>query len=391
MSIRKCACSSEAFLKLKYIYEHREEEAAKWRRLGKKVVGELGSDVPDEILIGGGMLPIRVYAEPDKPLTETDRYLEYAFDPVVRAQFEKIVDGTYASQIDALAVSNSTDVLIRTYLYLRELKRVEPQKAVPEVACIDWLFTRNYLYQTRNEGTIERFWKETEQWAGHAVTDEDIRKGAAICNENRQALRRMAELRHGSEVRINGSEALVIIGSAFFTDRETHTALVNQVTEDSGSWPVIRGPRIFVSGSNQEDTQLYDLIESAGAVIVGEDHDWGDRFYERDYNMDFDPVRAIVDRYMLREFSSKKAFVSQRVEALDCMADAVAAEGVIFYTNIYEEAASWDYPSQKKSLESRGIKTLNCVKMQWPVSKNEQLEAKIQSFVSGMKGDEQDV
>ncbi|MCD8325030.1 MAG: 2-hydroxyacyl-CoA dehydratase family protein [Clostridiales bacterium] len=354
-------------------------------------MGDRGCDVTYEIMIVGFMLHIRVYADPDKPLTETDRYLEYAFDPVVRAQFEKIVDGTYANQINALAVSNSTDVLIRTYLYLRELKRVEPQKAVPEVAFIDWLFTRNYLYQTRNEGAIERFWKEAEQWAGHVITDEDIRKGAAICNENRQALRRMAELRHGSEVRINGSEALVIIGSAFFTDRETHTALVNQVTEDAGSWPVIRGPRIFVSGSNQEDTQLYDLIESAGAVIVGEDYDWGDRFYERDYNMDFDPVRAIVDRYMLREFSSKKAFVSQRVEALDCMADAVAAEGVIFYTNIYEEAASWDYPSQKKSLESRGIKTLNCVKMQWPVSKNEQLEAKIQSFVSGMKGDEQDV
>ncbi len=390
MSIRECARSSEAFLKLEYIYEHREEEAGKWRSSGRKVVGELGCDVPDEILIGGGMLPVRVYADPGKPLTETDRYLEYAFDPIVRAQFEKIVDGTYDSQIDALAISNSTDVLIRIYLYLREMKRTEPEKPVPEVSYIDWLFTRNCLYQVRNEETIALFRKEAERWAGRAITDEDIRKAAAICNENRQALRGMAELRHGKEVHINGSEALVIIGSAFFMEREAHTALVRQVTEEAKSWPVIHGPRIFLSGSNQEDTGLYDLIESAGAVIVGEDHDWGDRFYDRDYNMEYAPVRALTDRYMLREFSSKKAFVSQRVKALDRMVDAAEAEGVIFYTNIYEEAASWDYPSQKKSLESRGIQTMHCVKMQWPVSKNEHLKETIDHFLSSMKGEEQD-
>ena len=76
------------------------------------------------------------------------------------------------------------------------------------------------------------------------------------------------------------------------------------------------------------------MIESTGAVIVGEDHSWGDRWYDRDYNLDYAPIRAIVDRYMLREFSSKKAFVSQRVAALDRKVDAAGARAVIFYTNI---------------------------------------------------------
>ena len=42
---------------------------------------------------------------------------------------------------------------------------------------------------------------------------------------------------------------------------------------------------------------------------------------------------------------------------IDREVDASTAQAVVFYTNIYEEAASWDYPSQKKSLESRGIPT----------------------------------
>jgi benzoyl-CoA reductase/2-hydroxyglutaryl-CoA dehydratase subunit BcrC/BadD/HgdB len=196
----------------------------------------------------------------------------------------------------------------------------------------------------------------------------------------------MAELRHGENVHINGSEALVIIGSAFFMERTEHTKLVRQVVEEAAGWPVLTGHRVYFTGSNQEDTALYDLIESYGFVIVGEDHDWGDRYYDRDYNMNYAPVRAIVDRYMLREFSSKKAFVSQRVAALERLVDAAHAEAVIFYTNMYEEAASWDYPSQKKSLEARNIPTLCFAKMQWPVHKNQELDEKIAAFSAELEG-----
>ena len=110
MSIRPCALESEAFQALKDVYDHREKAAAQWRAQGGKVLGKLGFDVPDELVIAAGMLPVQIYADPDRPLTETDKYLEHAFEPVVRAQFEKLVDGTCAGQIDYLAISNSTEI-----------------------------------------------------------------------------------------------------------------------------------------------------------------------------------------------------------------------------------------------------------------------------------------
>ncbi len=386
MSIRSCALESQAFLALKDAYEHREKGAAAARKKGMKVVGELGFDVPDELVLAAGMFPVRIYADPEKSLEETDKYLEYSFEPVVRAQFEKIIDGTYGDQIDYLAISNSTDVIIRIFLYLRELKRVEPEKNVPPITFIDWLFTRHRLHQVRDEFVIGLFKKQMEEWAGREITDEEIRKAGAILNENRQALRDMAALRHGTEVRISGTEAMVIIGAGFFMDKEEHTALVRQVTLDAASWPVLTGPRVFYTGAAQEDNSLYDKIEAAGFVIVGEDTDWGDRSYDRDYNMDYDPIRAIVDRYMLREFSAKKAFVSQRVEALDREVNAAGAEAVIFYTNQYDEVATWDMPKQRKSLEARGIKHITFGRMQWPVSKNEDLDAKLAEFAQAVKG-----
>ncbi len=385
MSIRKCALESKAFTALKEVYDHRDAPAAAWRAEGKKVVGKLGFDVPDELLIAAGMLPVQVYADPERSLDETNKYLEYAFEPVVRAQFEKLIDGTYGEQLDALAISNSTDVVIRIFLYLRELHRVEPEKNLPPFAFIDWLFTRTSRHQARNEFVINLFRKQVEEWAGREVTDEEIREAGKICNENRAALREMAELRHGEEVHISGSEAAVIIGAGLFMERKAHTELVRQVTEDAKTWPVLEGPRVFYTGAEQEDTSLYEKIEAQGMVIVGEDTNWGDRCYNRDYNPDYPATRALVDRYMLREFSAKKAFVSQRVEALDREVDEARAEAVIFYTNLYDEVATWDMPNQRKSLSSRGIASCIFGKMLWPAAKNEGLDERLAAFAKELR------
>ncbi len=385
MSIRKCALESKAFTALKEVYDHRDAPAAKWRAEGKKVVGKLGFDVPDELLIAAGMLPVQVYADPERSLDETNKYLEYAFEPVVRAQFEKLIDGTYGEQLDALAISNSTDVVIRIFLYLRELHRVEPEKNLPPFAFIDWLFTRTSRHQARNEFVINLFRKQVEEWAGREVTDEEIREAGKICNENRAALREMAELRHGEEVHISGSEAAVIIGAGLFMERKAHTELVRQVTEDAKTWPVLEGPRVFYTGAEQEDSSLYEKIEAQGMVIVGEDTNWGDRCYNRDYNPDYPATRALVDRYMLREFSAKKAFVSQRVEALDREVDEARAEAVIFYTNLYDEVATWDMPNQRKSLSSRGIASCIFGKMLWPAAKNEGLDERLAAFAKELR------
>ena len=79
----------------------------------------------------------------------------------------------------------------------------------------------------------------------------------------------------------------------------------------------------------------------------------------------------------------KKAFVTQRVDALNTEVADAKADAVMFYTNIYEDSASWDYPSQKKSLDDQGIKNACFAKMLYPAEKNEDLAAKIAEFIKG--------
>ena len=121
-------------------------------------------------------------------------------------------------------------------------------------------------------------------------------------------------------------------------------------------------------------------------MVAGEDTDWGDRWYDRDYNPEYPVIRGVVDRYLLREFSAKKSTPAQRAEALDRETEAAGAEGVIFYTNQYDEVATWDMPKQKRNLEARGLKHVTFGRMLWPVARNEGLDEQLAAFARELKG-----
>jgi benzoyl-CoA reductase/2-hydroxyglutaryl-CoA dehydratase subunit BcrC/BadD/HgdB len=161
---------------------------------------------------------------------------------------------------------------------------------------------------------------------------------------------------------------------------------VKALAQEAQNWPEVPGRRLYLTGSAQETTALYERIEAAGGVVVGEDHDWGDRTFNRDTRTDIDPVRAIVDRYMLRVSNTKRASVALRVADLTENAGKAKAEGVLFMTNMNDDALTWDYPSQKKALGEIGIKSAYFGRLQYPVIKTEGLGDGVRRFVDSLKG-----
>lgn len=384
--LRECALENPAFLELYRIWKDRGAEAAAAHRArGGRVVGCLGADVPEEYLLAGGLLPIRIAPDPGSGLEYADRYLEACFDPMVRSQFDRIVRPG-EKPWDYLAVSNSTDVLVRTYLYLRELRRTEPDSPVPDTAFIDWLFTPSPKFRRYNEARAEEFRKKAEQWAGKPITDEDVREAIHTLNGQRSAMGRIYGLRQAREPRISGTEALVIAGAGFYMDRGLHRDLVNAVAVEAAAWPVLQGPRLYVSGTEQYDLTVYSGLEEAGAVIVGEDQDCGQRYYERLTDRESPPEEAVAARYIRRVPSPKKATVSRRVEALCCEAEEAEAAGVAVFMDWFEEAASWDFPEEKAALEAMGIRAAEFCKLPYPADRDETLPARLEAFVEELKG-----
>ena len=384
--LRECALENPAFVRLLRIWSGQEDPAAAFRAAGGKAVGCLGCDVPEEYLLAGGLLPLRIAPDPESDLAAADEYLEACFDPMVRSQFDRIVRREEAKPWDYLAVSNSTDVLVRTYLYLRELRRTEPDVPVPDTAFIDWLFTPAPEFRRYNEARAADFRKKAEEWAGRPITDADVREAIHVLNGERSAMGRICALRQEGKPRVSGTEALVIAGAGFRMDRAEHRDLVNDIADAAAAWPVLSGPRLYVSGTEQYDLTVYSYLEEAGAVIVGEDQDCGMRYYSRLTDPESPPEQAVTARYMCRIPSPKKATVARRVETLVCEALEARADGVAVCMDQFEEAASWDFPEEKRALEAEGIRAAEFCKLPYPAEKDETLRERMAAFVRELKG-----
>jgi len=385
LSERNCALESKAYLALRDVYENREKYLRRWKESGRKSVMTLGCDVPDEVIIAAGMLPVRcpgIYS----PQPMADKYLEMSFGPLWRAMFEKIVSGENAQLYDYIAISKSSDMLTRIYYYLRELKRFEPERPIAPIAFIDLdLISRNMSAQYYNEKVTRRFIETVEGWTGAKIKAEALKHACEVCNENRSALAAFAALRRGEKCRVTGSEALTVIGASLFMEKEECTKLVNELCRDAENWPEVSAKALYFSGSQQESREVYELIEELGGNVIAEDHDWGDRHYDRNVDLSLESVSGIVDRYMFRFPSSERSFVKLRAKAL---ADKVVDSGagaVLVYMNFNDESYLLDYPSEKPLFEKAGIASVSVTRQRVPLENKEQLSATIKELLGAVK------
>ncbi len=385
MGIRKCAKENAAFAEMLRYYEDPAIHLRECREAGVRVVGKIGYGVCDELIVAAGMESLTVRAGvAGHPLA--DEYLEYAFTERGKYLFDAVAGGDRDTVPDCVAFSDSEDLANRLYYYLRELKRSEPGRPVPELYLVDWLFSRHMTYQGWNEKALRRFAERLESWSGQPLTDDALAGAIALYGRQYAAVREILRQRTAAVPRVTGCEALVILGAKDCMDKRRYAELAERLAEAVPFWPEAEGVKLFFSGSLQQDLRVYEPTEAAGFVICGEDHDAGTRAFERPIRTDLEPMKALVDSYMLRSPSAAKGLVKERTQALLENAEKTGAECVLFYTDAYDEAASWDFPSQRRALEARGVPLACCVKRAYPPTFDGELRDTLETLGNSVGG-----
>lgn len=384
MTGERNASPGSAWEELAKTYAERDRAALEWKARGGQVVGCMGSDVPEELLMAAGFLPVRICGNPDADSTLADRYIERAFDPLIRSQFaQMVVYGTYR-YLDHLVVSKSSDEHVRVFYYLRALRQMEPSAPVPDLYFVDFLHTRYRTSALYNRDRVREFQRVIEGWCGGSISPQALAGAIAAANENRRLLRELAALRAPGTPRVSGVQALKVIGSSMFLPREEHSRLLRAFLVEAKDRPPLTGIRLFMTGSAQDHTRLYELVESCGAVVVAEDHDWGNRHAEGNIDPSADPIDAIVDRYHLRTPAASRASISARVTALVDQVRACGAQGVISFIYQKDDAPAWDYPEQRRALEAIGIPMLVLDGQPYPCADEETVRQKVRPFVDSI-------
>ena len=386
MKQRICAEQSSAYRRLLHAYENRYEHLAQCRAAGKKAVGCLGYGVCSELITAAGMAPVAICADADYDRALADKYLEYSFTEKGKCYFAKLVGGLGSVTPEYAAIGDSEDVMNRVYYYAREVQRSEPERDMPELYFVDWLFSRHMMYQGWNKKALARFQAQLEAWSGAPISEEALKAAIGLSNRQFAAMEKLRALRRCEAPRVTGCEALVIIGAKNFMDAAEYTECLETLACEAADWPEAEGGKVYFSGSVQHDVSVYEVIEAHGLIVCGEDHDWGDRAFERPIRTDLEPLQALVDSYMLRTPTAQKGLVAERVDAMMDSVAAAGAKAVVFYTDEYDEAASWDYPSQKKALDGQQIPSANFCKRKLAAAEDAELAEGLEALKTKLEG-----
>jgi len=117
--------------------------------------------------------------------------------------------------------------------------------------------------------------------------------------------------------------------------------------------------RLFLAGSVCDQPKIYDLVESCGASLVGDDLCTGWRYFAEDVSSLGDPIASLADR-LIRKVPCPCKFNPEidRADRLLQRVKAAGTQGVVFLLLKFCDPHAFDYPYLKERLDKEKIPSL---------------------------------
>jgi benzoyl-CoA reductase subunit C len=336
------------------------QELIAWKEKGKKAVGYFCQSFPKEIIYAGGVLPLRILGDA-KPIEEAGEFWTRYACCLSRSAVDLALRGEY-DLLDGFVMSYSCDVA--SYLAAR-WQQLPLQKG------------RFFYYLTRppmsSPGAHELFVRELfefrkafEKHFNVWVSDANLRQSIAIYNENRSLLQEVDSLKKRGL--ISSVEAAEAAFSSMLQPPESNNAFLKSLiseakqTRNAGQDARVK---LFLSGATLPNTELFELIEEEGGIIIADDTCVGSRYSRGVIPTDEEPLNALATHYLAEKevhWQCPSMVTEDRLEGrLRYIEESVAAhgiKGVIFAIPLYCDMHGWDRVSIQSKLKEKGIPTL---------------------------------
>lgn len=357
------------------------EHAAK----GGKVVATYCVFVPEEIVWAAGGIPVGLCAGTQFSIPMAEAVLPRNTCALIKSSFGfKLGRICPYVQVSHLIVGETTcDGKKKMFEILNQYQPVYvmevPNKKNPPSRQL-WL----------NE--VKAFRDVIEKLTGNNVTAENLKEAIKNVNSRRRALQRLYNLRKVRPVPISGKDALLATQVSFYDDVKRNTQMLTALCDEldervkTGEGVAPAGAkRILISGSPMAipNWKLHHIIESAGAVVVGEESCTGTRFFSElvvptEDGLD-GQLNAIADRYM----NIHCACFTPNHERLDDivrLAREYQADGVIHYHLQFCHTYATEAVQVERRLEEEGIPLLR-IETDYSDEDEGQLKSRIEAFL----------
>jgi benzoyl-CoA reductase/2-hydroxyglutaryl-CoA dehydratase subunit BcrC/BadD/HgdB len=239
---------------------------------------------------------------------------------------------------------------------------------------------------------LGRYKAALEQLTGIPITAARLAEATRVVNAKRRVLQRLARLRAVDPAPISGRDALLVNQISFYDDTVRFTAKMGELCDEIEA-RIARGegvapaktPRLLLAGCPMAvpNWKLPYVIESSGAIIVGEESCIGER-NTRDLT-DESPadlegqLDALAARYMQIDCACFTPN-DERLGHIADMARALRADGVVHYGLLFCQPYAHEAFKVAKAMADAGIPFL-AIETDYGLEDMGQLKTRVEAFV----------
>jgi len=367
------------------IKELLDEKAA-----GRKIVGSYCVFVPEEIVLAANATLVGLCSGADFAMDEVEKLLPRNTCALIKSSFGFKLGKVcpYLESADMVVGENTCDGKKKAYESLGSLMDNLYVMDLPQV--------KSDTGKALLKAEYARFKTAMEDLTGVAITADSLKEAIRTVNAKRAAVHRLSSLRKADPAPISGLDALLANQVFFYDNPARFTESVHKICDElenriegkQGVFPA-GTPRVLVSGCPQAvpNWKLPFLVETSGAVIVGEESCVGERGVRNLTDESGETVEAMMDAIADRYFQVDCAIFTPNPDRLDHireMAAAYKADGVIHYGLQFCQPYLMESIPVEKALEEKQIPCLR-IETDYGMEDAGQLQTRIEAFIEQLR------
>ncbi len=331
-------------------------------------LGFLTAYVPEELFHAAGFTPVFIFHMPD------DRGRARAHLPSFTCWVAgSALDQTLAGELDGLAgmaLAQTCDTMQGLAdLWRRNVSHI-PLFHFGMPTRLDSPSARAYLL-----AELQLLCERVQAQTGRSIPDAALWESIALYNRTRALVRRL----YARAAEFAPPDLYAHVRAACQTPKETCNDDLAQLLEEPSPGDREGSPVLLV-GPVLADPVLFDVIAEAGARVVGDLLDLGERYFSVDAAQDGDPLAALADLLLaLVPTPTKYHPQCTRAAHLLLLVQERGAQGVIFARQKFCEPHGFDYVQMAGALDGVGVPHLLIELEQ--ASQAGQLRTRVEAFV----------
>ncbi|BHH84951.1 double-cubane-cluster-containing anaerobic reductase [Desulforhopalus sp. 52FAK] len=363
------------------IKELLDEKAA-----GRKIIGSYCVFVPEEIALAANATLVGLCSGADFAIEEVEKLLPRNTCALIKSAFGFKIGKVcpYLESADMVVGENTCDGKKKGYETLG--------KMIDNLYVMDLPQVKTEVGRDLLKAEYYRFKTAVEELTGVTITADSLKKSIRLVNDKRKAMYRLLALRKANPAPISGLDALLANQVYFYDNPERFTASVNticdeleqRIAKEQGPFAA-KTPRVLIAGCPQAvpNWKLPSIIESSGAVIVGEESCVGERGTRNLIDDSGSTIDEMMDAIVNRYFQVDCAIFTpnqERTKHIKEMAESYGADGVIHYGLQFCQPYLMEAIPVEQTMEDVGIPCLR-IETDYSMEDVGQLKTRVEAFV----------